>query len=175
MAAVSCAKSKDTFDPSTFDPFTSVPAQMDVSSPDIDDGGTIPVKFTCDGENRTPVISWQRPPNGTQAVAVIFDDPDAPRGIFTHWVVFNLPPDQNRLSGPPSSDSRAKEGVTSFGDHAYGGPCPPEGETHEYRFNVFALIAPLALDADATATDVLTAMRGSVIGYGLLTASYTRS
>lgn len=179
LVAVACGSSDPEFDSENFDPFTSVPVELVVNSPEWGEGEEIPVKFTCDGSGEVPVVSWQRPPNGTRAVAVIFDDPDAPNGIFSHWVVFNIPPGDNRLSGSVSEGDRNAtgpfEGQNDFGEHGYGGPCPPSGETHEYRFNVFALIAPLALDEDATATEVLTAMRGSVIGHGVLTGSYTRS
>lgn len=178
LAFASCGSSESNFDPADFDPLTSVPVEISVSSPDISEGETIPARFTCDGENRAPVISWQRPPNGTQAVAVIFDDPDAPGGIFPHWVVFNLPPEENRLDGSTVAESGALadvlEGVNGFEEQGYSGPCPPSGETHEYRFNVFAMIAPLALQEGATASEVLAAMRGSVIGHGSLSASYTR-
>ncbi len=174
LIALACGSSEPEFDPAEFDPFTSVPVELDVLSPDISAGEQIPVRFTCDGADEAPVISWQRPPNGTRAVAVIMDDPDAPRGIFSHWVAFNLDPDDNSIRSVIEGDGPAVQGVNDFGESGYGGPCPPRGQTHEYRFNVFALIAPLALDDDATAQDVLTAMRGSVIGHGVLSAEYTR-
>lgn len=178
LAAVACGGGEPDFDAADFDPFTTVPVELDVRSPDFNEGGTIPARFTCDGEDRAPVFSWERPPAGTQAIAVIFDDPDAPGGIFTHWVVFNLPPDNLSLRGAIADDDRGAggpvEGINGFGELGYGGPCPPRGQTHEYRFSVFALIAPLALEEGATAQDVLTGMRGSVIGHGVLSAMYSR-
>lgn len=176
LAAVACGSSDPEFDPADFDPFTTVPVELDVVSPEVRSGETIPVRFTCDGADEPPVFSWQRPPNGTQAMAVIVDDPDAPNGIFAHWVAFNLDPDDNSIRSLIEGNAAASaiQGVNDFGDNGYGGPCPPGGETHEYRFSVFALIAPLALGADATAQDVLAAMRGSVIGHGVLSAEYTR-
>ena len=176
LAAIACGGGEPEFDAANFDPFTSVPVELDVRSPGFSQDGTIPVRYTCDGDNDVPVISWQRPPSGTQAIAVIVDDPDAPGGIFSHWVVFNLTPDSTSLRGAITrGDSGGPiEGVNGFGEIGYGGPCPPRGETHEYRFSVFALIAPLALDEGATASDVLTGMRGSVIGHGVLSATYSR-
>lgn len=176
LAAVACGSSEPEFDPATFDPFTTLPVELDVLSPEIRAGEMIPVRFTCDGENKAPVFSWQRPPNGTQAMAIVMDDPDTPGGIFAHWVAFNLDPDDTsvrRLIEGKASES-AVQGVNDFGENGYGGPCPPQGETHEYRISVFALIAPIALDEDADAQDVLTAMRGSVIGHGVLSAQYAR-
>lgn len=178
LAAVSCGRSEPEFNPADFDQFTTVPVELEVRSPAFDQGGTIPVLFTCDGGDEAPVISWNRPPNGTQSVAVIVDDPDAPGGIFTHWVVFNLPPEDNSLRGEIADGDRKAdgpfEGINGFGERGYGGPCPPHGQTHEYRFSVYALTAPLALGEGATTEEVLTAMRGSVIGYGVLSATYTR-
>lgn len=176
LLAVACGSSEPEFDPAEFDPFTTVPVEIDVVSPEIRDGEQIPVKFTCDGADEAPIISWQRPPDGTVAVALIMDDPDAPGGIFSHWVAFNLDPGDNttsRLIRGTAAESTVL-GVNDFGENGYGGPCPPAGETHEYRFSVFALISPLALDEEAKAEDVLAAMRGSVIGHGVLSAEYTR-
>lgn len=176
LAAIACGSSDPEFDPATFDPFTTVPVELDVVSPQIREGESIPVRFTCDGTDEAPVFSWQRPPNGTKAVVVIVDDPDAPSGIFAHWVAFNLDPDDNSTRSLIDGDAAdsAIQGLNDFGENGYGGPCPPAGETHEYRFNVFALIAPIALGDDATAPEVLAAIRGSVIGHGLLSAEYTR-
>ncbi len=176
LAAVACGGSEPEFDPSTFDPLTDLPVELNVFSADISEGEMIPMRFTCDGEDEAPVFSWQRPPNGTRAVAIVMDDPDAPGGIFAHWVAFNLDPDDNSIRSVIEGDAAdsAVEGVNDFGENGYGGPCPPAGETHEYRFSVFALLSPIALDETATARDVLAAMRGSVIGHGVLSAEYTR-
>jgi Raf kinase inhibitor-like YbhB/YbcL family protein len=175
IAAIGCGDGEPEFDAANFDPFTTLPVEIEVRSPDFSDGETIPARLTCDGEDEVPVVSWQRPPAGTQAIAVIFDDPDARAGIFSHWVVFNLPPDSTGLRrGITDGDNGAIEGVNDFGVIGYGGPCPPSGQTHEYRFSVFALIAPLVLNEGASAQDVLTGMRGSVIGYGVLSAMYSR-
>lgn len=175
LSAAACGSSEPEIDPAEFDPFTTVPVELNVLSPEIKAGEEIPVRFTCDGDGKAPVFSWQRPPDGTRAVAFIVDDPDAPGGIFSHWVAFNIDPDDNSSrSLIEGKADGAVEGVNDFGEQGYGGSCPPEGETHEYRFSVFALISPLALDQTATAEDVLTAMRGSVVGHGVLSAMYTR-
>lgn len=174
--AIACGSSDDSFDPAEFDPFTTLPVELQVRSPHFEAGEAIPARFTCDGDGEPPLVSWDRPPDGTRAVAMIMDDPDAPGGIFAHWVAFNLDPDDNSTGRLIDGDAAetSVEGVNDFGETGYGGPCPPTGETHEYRFNVFALISPLALDESATAPQVLTAMRGSVIGHGVLSVEYAR-
>ena len=171
-----CGSSDEPFDPAEFDPLTTVPAELQVRSPHFEAGEAVPVRFTCDGADEPPLVSWDRPPDGTRAVAMIMDDPDAPGGIFAHWIAFNLDPDDNSTGSLIDGDAAesAIEGANDFGATGYGGPCPPSGETHEYRFSVFALISPLALDATATAPDVLAAMRGTVIGHGVLSAEYAR-
>jgi hypothetical protein len=168
---------EEKFDPATFDPVTDLPLTLKVSSPDFDNGANIPREFTCDGDDRSPLISWERPPEGTQSVAFIMDDPDAPSGIFTHWVIFNLPGAADRLGrGIARGEMVGVQGKNSFGQDGYGGPCPPRGdEAHEYRFLVFALNAKISLEADASAQDVLAAIRGSVIANGELTGMYARS
>ena len=168
----------DKFDASEFDPLTDLPFELKVASPDFDDGGDIPSEFTCDGEDKSPLISWDQPPDGTQSVVVIVDDPDAPSGIFVHWVIFNLPGNSDRLRRDiPANESIAGaiQATNSFQQTGYGGPCPPRGDDpHEYRFQVYGLNAKLDLTAEATATDVLTAIRGSVIAQGHLSGMYAR-
>lgn len=168
----------DEFDASEFDPLTDLPFTLEVSSSDFYDGGDIPARFTCDGENISPLLAWERPPDGTESVALIVDDPDAPSGIFTHWVVFNLPGDSDRLSrdiAAGESIDGGIQGTNDFEKAGYDGPCPPEGdEPHEYRFLVYGMNARLDLDSTATAEDVLSAIRGSVIATGELTGMYAR-
>jgi Raf kinase inhibitor-like YbhB/YbcL family protein len=156
----------------------SPPAQITVTSPDFRDGGDIPAQFTCDGEDISPQIEWSELPAGTQAVALITDDPDAPRGIFTHWVIYNLPPDLRSVPRDIADGDRlasgAMQGENDFGDTGYGGPCPPQGSAHEYRFLVFALSAPVALEPGASAEELLEAMQGLVVAQGQLTGMYAR-
>ena len=173
---VACGGESDEFDPETFDPLTNVPVDMSVKSPEFGEGDSIPVKFTCDGEDVPPIVSWEKPPAGTKAVVMIMDDPDAPGGIFSHWVILNIPTNDNSVRSVIEGKAAGEVvvGTNGFGESDYGGPCPPAGEMHEYRFNVFALIAPLELDDTATMQDALAAMRGSVIGHGVLNAVYSR-
>ena len=152
------------------------PSQADsppltVSSPDLP-GGTVPREFTCDGANRVPRLQWSPPPPGTQELAVEMLDPDAPRGTFTHWLVYGLPPGTASLAAVPAS---AAEGVNDFGKPGYGGPCPPRGPAHHYHLVVLALDTRLGLAAGATRPELESRIRGHVLAKGELVATYQRA
>ncbi len=140
--------------------------------------GPIPARYTCDGEDRSPPLTWRDAPAQTAAFALIMDDPDAPRGVFTHWVLYNLPADARELpEGVPSAErlpGGALQGVNDFGRVGYGGPCPPPGPAHRYRFTLYALDTPLGLGPRATKQAVLDAMRGHVLAEGQLVGTYQR-
>ena len=151
--------------------------EFSVSSPAFVDGGMIPARYTCDGDNRSPQLTWTEPPAGTKRLALIVDDPDAPVGTWVHWVVYNLPPATRALPEAFPSDATrpdgTRQGVTSFGRPGYGGPCPPSG-THRYFFKLFALDAVLTLPPPADAAALETAMRGHVLGNAQLMGTYQR-
>ncbi len=164
----------------------AAPAVIDLRSEAVRENGTIPSRFTCDGRNVSPPLNWSAVPEGTAALALIVDDPDAPRGTFAHWVVFNLPPDLNGLSEAvePGSAlgsvagagaSEPVQGTNGFNNVGYDGPCPPEGSTHRYVFHLYALDQPLNFDSSATREQMLEAIEGHVLGEGRLTVSYSRS
>ncbi|MER3421500.1 MAG: YbhB/YbcL family Raf kinase inhibitor-like protein [Chloroflexota bacterium] len=138
----------------------------------------IPAHYTCDGEDRSPPLAWSGAPAGVAAFALIMDDPDAPRGVFTHWVLYNLPADVRELpEGVPTTEQLANgalQGVNDFGRVGYGGPCPPLGPAHRYRFTLYALDTALNLGPQATKQAVLDAMRGHVLGEGQLVGTYQR-
>jgi hypothetical protein len=144
-----------------------------LKSPDVDEGGTIPRKFTCDGEDVSPALEWAGAPDRTAALALIVDDPDA-RG-FVHWIVLDM---SGSASGglpegvSPSPDA-PRQGRNDFGRIGYGGPCPPSG-THRYVFTLYALDAPLSLPGTPGAADVRAAIEGHVLAEAQLTARYTR-
>jgi Raf kinase inhibitor-like YbhB/YbcL family protein len=141
-------------------------------------GGPIPARYTCDGEDRSPPLAWSGAPAGTAAFALIVDDPDAPRGVFTHWVLYNLPADAGELpEGVPATERLANgalQGVNDFGRVGYSGPCPPPGPAHRYRFTLYALDTALRLGPRATKQAALDAMRGHVLAQGQLTGTYQR-
>jgi len=151
---------------------------IQLSSTAFDEGQTIPKQHTGDGRNSSPPLRWQDAPAGTASWALICEDPDAPRGTFTHWVLYNVPATARELSEgvPPDTTlaDGALQGVNDFGKVGYGGPAPPRGKPHRYLFKLFALARPLDLPPGATKAQVLTAMKGQVLGEGLLMGTYAR-
>jgi len=148
---------------------------MHLYSPEFLTGTFIPFKYTCDGENYSPPLTWQDPPAGTQSFALIVDDPDAPHGMFTHWVFYNLPADLRQLPEKvPHQDALpdgSRQGKNDFEQVGFGGPCPPNG-THRYFFKLHALDQLLDLAPGASKEEVLQAMRGHVLGAAELMGLY---
>lgn len=127
------------------------------------EGATIPQKYTCDGQNVSPAVEWTGAPPQTKSFALILDDPDAPSGLFTHWLLYNVPASGHSLEEAYRPVPPAATGTNDFGKHGYGGPCPPSG-THRYFFKLFALDVPgLDLPAGAKRSDVDRALHGHVI------------
>jgi Raf kinase inhibitor-like YbhB/YbcL family protein len=136
------------------------------------DGEAIPRKYTCDGENLSPPLSWSGVPQGTQSLALVLNDPDAPRGDWVHWVLVDLPPDMEEL--PEGAQGGGVEGVNDFGKRGYGGPCPPKGSNHRYYFKLYALDKALNLKAGMTRADAEKAMQGYILAQGQLMGRYSR-
>jgi len=149
-----------------------------VSSPSFQNGKDIPKKFTCDGEDISPALSWTDPPQGSKSFALIADDPDAPRGTWTHWVLFDLPAATTTLpEGVPKVSELsggARQGVNSFPKIGYGGPCPPPGKPHRYFFKLYALDTKLDLKAGASKQEVEQAMQNHILGKAELMGKYGR-
>ena len=148
---------------------------LSVSSTTFNEGEIIPAKYTCDGEDISPQISWEQPPAGTKSLAVIMDDLDAPMGVFTHWVIYNIPAEAGELAEAVPAISRLEDGTlqgtNSFKKTGYGGPCPPSG-THRYRFTVYALDITLDLEAEADKKHVAEVMEGHILARGMITGNY---
>lgn len=148
-----------------------------ITSPVFEDGGLIPAKYTCDGQDISPPLQWEQVPQGTKSIALICDDPDAPIGTFVHWVLFNLPTETKELSENIPADrtlpNGARQGTNDFGKIGYGGPCPPSG-THRYFFKIYALDAKLDLAAGASKQELLKAMEGHILGQGQIIGKYKR-
>ena len=151
---------------------------LEVKSPDFASGGTIPKRFTCEGEDLSPALEWSVPPSGTQSFALIADDPDAPVGTWVHWVVFDLPPTLRSLpQAVPKKDQLpdgSRQGQNDFGKTGYGGPCPPPGKAHRYFFKLYALDTKLNLPASSTKKDVERAMQSHVLAQGEYVGRYSR-
>lgn len=139
---------------------------------------TIPTEHTCDGADTSPPLSWGPPPAGTQSIALIMHDPDAPSGDFTHWVLFNLPPQLAAIEPgvPPAGElpDGARQGRNDFGRLGYGGPCPPPGPAHRYVFALYALDIPLDLPAGSARAEVEAPMGGHVLARSELVGRYSR-
>ena len=151
---------------------------LELTSTAFRDGQSIPTKYTADGRNISPPLAWTDPPAGTKSFALICEDPDAPRGTFTHWIVFNLPAESRELSeGVPAEATLANgtaQGTNDFRKVGYGGPAPPPGKPHRYVFKLFALDQPLGLRAGASRDELLAAVKGHVVGEARLTGKYGR-
>lgn len=151
---------------------------LSVSSSVFQEGESIPTKYSCEGQDISPPIKWEAPPAGTQSFALIVDDPDAPVGVFTHWVLFNLPADNRELPEAVPVQSQlpngAFQGRNDFGKIGYGGPCPPLGRPHRYQFALYALDQPLDLKPGASKQQVLESMQGHILAQGQLTGRYQR-
>lgn len=148
---------------------------LSLSSPAFRQGEKIPDRYTCQGEDISPPLAWSEAPAGTRALALIMDDPDAPGGIFTHWVIFDLPPERRQLpEAVPAEFPDALQGRNDFGSNGYGGPCPPPGSPHHYRFILYALDQQLDVMAGSSKEQVVDAMKGHILGQGQLLGIYQR-
>jgi len=149
---------------------------LSLSSIAFQDGEGIPVKHTCEGQDVSPPLMWSELPQGTQSLALIVDDPDAPGGVFNHWVLFNIPSDNRRLPEAVPTQAQLPSGAlqsrNGFGRVGYGGPCPPPGRPHRYCFTLYALDRVLDLKAGVSKKQVLDAMQGHILAQGKLTGTY---
>jgi Raf kinase inhibitor-like YbhB/YbcL family protein len=160
---------------------TSLPTATRVpfvlSSAAFEAEGVIPDEYSCKGADLSPELAWGDPPVGTQSLALIFDDPSA-GGTWVHWAVYDLPATSRGLPAaiPTGADlsGGGLQGSNSWGELAYGGPCPPQGSTHTYVFTLYALDTALNLEPGASKRDLLAAMEGHVLETIELKASFTR-
>ncbi len=151
---------------------------MQLASHSFTEGSTIPKEFTADGKNHSPELHWSGAPEGTKSFALICDDPDAPRGIWVHWVLFDLPHEAHELPhGLPASRTLAdgaKQGTNDFHKIGYGGPAPPPGGPHRYIFKLYALDTKLGLPDGVTKHQLEAAMKGHILADCHLMGKYGR-
>jgi len=149
-----------------------------ILSNDFREGADIPQRFTCEGVDSSPELSWTDPPAGTRSLALIMQDPDAPGGTFTHWLLFDLPPDARKLEANVSKvdelPNGARQGKNGFRKIGYGGPCPPPGKPHRYFFKLHALDKRLDLGSAASKDDLERAMQGHTLGKTEIMGKYAR-
>lgn len=151
---------------------------ISLTSTAFKNGELIPGKYTCDGEDVSPDLSWDTAPPETKSFAIICDDPDAPAGTWVHWVIYDIPPDARSLSEAvqtsPQLENTAVQGRNDFNRIGYGGPCPPPGKAHRYFFKLYALDKVTGLPPGKTKLELLKAMKGSVLAKGQLAGTYKR-
>jgi Raf kinase inhibitor-like YbhB/YbcL family protein len=154
------------------------PMAFALSSKSFPNGGEIPRKFTCDGADVSPEQAWTGAPGGTKSFALIADDPDAPSGTWTHWVLYDLSPEANNLAEgtvkQPDLPNGARQGRNDFGKIGYNGPCPPPGKPHRYFFKLYALDSKLNLKPGARKQEVERAMAGHTLGKAEWMGQYKR-
>ena len=150
---------------------------LNVTSSAFENEAMIPPRYTADGEDVSPPLSWEGLPEGTQSIAIISDDPDAPMGTWVHWLIWNIPPDQTgipeNIPAEQTLSNGAVQGQTSFNSVGYGGPAPPSG-THRYYFKVYALDTMLKLTSKAKKQDLEKAMKGHILAQGQVMGRYSK-
>lgn len=149
-----------------------------LSSPSFPNGGAIDKKFTCDGADVSPQLTWTDPPANTKTFALLADDPDAPVGNWNHWAIWNLPGSLRSLpqgiSKTPHSIDGSQQGMNDFHKPGYNGPCPPAGKPHRYYFKLFALDTKLSQNSEAGKPELERAMKGHILGQSEWMGTYKR-
>ena len=149
-----------------------------ISSPAFKNGETIPIKYTGFGEDVSIPLNWENIPDKTKSIAILMDDPDAPIGTFTHWIIFNIPVSKTGLpEGVPQEaelPDGSKQGRNDFGRIGYNGPMPPAGKVHHYIITIFALDTVLNLPAGINAKTFHRALQGHILAEGKLVGLYKR-
>ena len=168
--AASEAPAAESGQPASFESFESFELQSSAFAHE----SAIPAKYTCSGEDISPPLQWGDPPAGTQAFALIADDPDAPGGTWVHWVLYNLPAETRALAeATPDLADGGRHGQNSWGRNDYGGPCPPSGE-HRYFFKLYALDTTLDLAAGARVERLLKAIEGHILAQAEVMGVYAK-
>ncbi len=151
---------------------------ISISSEAFQNGSNIPDEYTCEGEEVSPALSWKGIPADAKSIALIMDDPDAPRGTFVHWVLFNIPANTQQLPkgipGNKTLSDGSRHGMTDGGKAGYVGPCPPSGKPHRYYFRIYALDKKLDLPPGASRKQLDDAMKGHILAKGELMGRYGR-
>jgi len=142
---------------------------LTVKSSSFESNGSIPAKYTCTGANISPELTITGIPDGTKSLALIMDDPDAPKGVFVHWVMWNIPVRDKIAEG----STPGAEGKNGKNENKYTGPCPPSG-THHYHFKIYALNVKLDLPISTDKEALLKAMDGHIIASGELIGTYEK-
>ncbi len=162
--------------PQTAPPAAPPQTDLNLTASSFRANGEIPARFSCDGDDTSPALSWSDPPAATRSFALAVLDPDAPGGNFVHWIIYDLPASTRALpegvaQGPDAAGGH--QGTNSFGKTGYNGPCPPPGSGHRYVFRLFALDSTLNLQ-HATAQDLQSAMKNHILARGEIVGVFRR-
>lgn len=151
---------------------------LEIKSNSFTQGSKIPSEYACDSSDISPSLEWGGSPAGTKSFVLICDDPDAPAGIWSHWVIFNIPKEKTGLPENVAKTGRLGDGTiqgtNDFGKPGYGGPCPPPGRPHRYFFRLYAIDTVLSLKNDSIRGDVLKAIKGHILAEAELFGIYER-
>lgn len=143
----------------------------------IKENELMPIDYTCDGKDISPQLEWDGSPKGTVSFCIIMDDPDAPSGAFTHWIIFNIPSNYRSLPENfpkiPELENGIKQGKNDFNKIGYNGPCPPKGSTHHYRFTIYALDKTLNLESGIKVKELMREIENHILGKGELISLYS--
>jgi len=151
--------------------FAAGGTNMTITSSAFQQGGNIPSKYTCDGADTSPPLQIADVPSAAKSLVLVVDDPDAPAGLFTHWIAWNISTETRAIV--EASTPKGVQGTNDFGRSGYGGPCPPAG-THRYYFKIFALNRDLDLPPGSKRTQLNAAMKGHVVAQAELIGRYSR-
>jgi len=144
---------------------------FEITSAAFNNNTEIPREFTCDGKDVNPPIMIKNVPLKAKSLALTVTDPDASEGIWTHWVIYNIPPNTGEII---ENTNPGTEGLSDFGKYTYGGPCPPDGKVHHYIFRVYALNNALNINEGPSISEVEKAIKGHVIAKTELTGTYQK-
>lgn len=145
---------------------------MQIDSPAFEHHNSIPKKYTCEGQNVSPPLNIHDIPKGTKSLALIVDDPDAPSGIFVHWVVWNIAPDTTMIA---EGAHVVNQGKNHYREVGYKGPCPPPGAPHRYFFKLYSLDTRIDLSNGSSKEQLEDAMEGHILGRAEIVGTYQRS
>ena len=153
--------------------------KFEISSSAFSDGSFIPAKYTGDGPDVSPPLSWTNAPQGTKSFALVCDDPDAPVGTWVHWVIYCIPAGadglEENIPGTDRVPETAVQGQNDFRRVGYGGPAPPPGKPHRYFFKLYALDTELKLEPGLTKAQLPKAMEGHILGTARFMGKYQRN
>jgi Raf kinase inhibitor-like YbhB/YbcL family protein len=157
---------------------TTTEATMTLSSTAFKNDSAIPQRFSCQGEDISPMLTWSSAPEETKSFALVIEDPDAPNGTFIHWVIYNIPSSEHGLAENIARrdplPNGARQGTNSAQQLGYMGPCPPAGKAHRYYFKLFALDTEINIPGEATHDKLMSTIQGHILAKGEIMGTYQK-